>query len=84
MPEPPSLAGAENETLAERIPGVTTLMAGALGTSGTVTLTPPDTGPVPALFTAATVQATVLPLGIPKTETGDDWPLDTALPQVTM
>ena len=49
-----------------------------------VTVAAVDWGPVPTLLTAATVQEYVVPLLKPATVMGDEGPLETAAPHVTV
>ena len=84
MAAPPLLAGELKVTVAEPIPGVTSVTVGAPGTFGNVTPTPADDGPLPTALKAKTVQANVPPAVSPVTFNGEAPPLADWLPQVAV
>jgi hypothetical protein len=70
--EPPSLAGAENGTVACLLPAVAVPMVGAPGTVDGVTLfEAPDAAPLPTALRAVTAKVYACPFVRPLTVTGD-------------
>jgi hypothetical protein len=84
MAEPPSDAGAANDTVACVSPGVAVTAPGASGTLTGVTLLEADAGPVPTAFVAVTLHATAAPFASPVTTSGEAAPEALCAPHVAV